>query len=926
MRAPGEAAHLGKPLLASDERARERVMAWFASRGWEAFDFQKRTWDAYAQGRSGLVHAPTGMGKSLAVWMGPVIESIAQTIERERAGAEGGENNAKAAKPRGKRSRDDAERIRVLWVTPMRALASDTAKSLMLPIEEMDLAWSVEKRTGDTTQSQRAKQRDKLPTCLVTTPESLTLLLSYPGARERFATLRCIVVDEWHELLSTKRGTQTELALARLRTWTPGVRTWGLSATLGNLPRALEVLVGARREETPPPLLVPGDTQKQVRVATVLPDSAERFPWAGHLGLKLLEKVIERIEPVGTSLLFTNTRSQAELWFRAITDARPDWLGLIGIHHGSLDRDVREEVEARLRSGALKCVVCTSSLDLGVDFSPVERVMQVGSPKGVARLLQRAGRSGHQPGAVSEVVCVPTNAMELVEFAAARRAIDSGKIESREPLDRPLDVLAQHLVTMGLAGGFDEDAMLAEVRSAWAYRALTDGEWRWVMEFVTTGGPTLRAYPQYARLAAETGSRAFRVATPAIERMHRLGIGTITSDASVRIAYASGRTLGTIEEGFIARLKPKDKFVFGGQMLELVRVRQMTAQVVKAKGGSAVVPRWDGGRTPLSTQLAHAVRAQIDDARAAIEAHAQRDEHAGERTSAGVFASPEMAAARPLLELQARWSRLPEPDELLVEVVETRDGHHVFLFPFEGRLVHEGVGALVAHRLARLSPRTVSVTPNDAGMELLSPTALPDDESTWRALLTTDHLVDDLMSCLNSTELTRRQFRDIARVAGLILPSYPGQAKTARQLQASSELFFEVFSEFDPGNMLLDQARREVLEQQLELGRLRQTLERLSRQRMVFVRPGRLTPFSFALWAEGLRTQQVTSEKWSDRVNRMVALLEREATDERASGRSRERDGTGSEGDQYRVVGRRGGSRKNSGRAGNEGGDGRAAR
>jgi ATP-dependent Lhr-like helicase len=871
----------------------QRIHDWFASRGWTPFPFQLDAWRAYLSGRSGLVHAPTGMGKSLSVWMGPVIEALDETQSIAPP-------KSPTTRPRLRADqRRDAEPIRALWITPMRALATDTVKSLTLPLADLGLNWTIEKRTGDTSASLKLKQREQLPTCLVTTPESLTLLLSYPHARERFATLRCVIVDEWHELLSSKRGTQTELALARLRAWHPALRTWGLSATLGNTREALDVLIGSRepqrlgstqrdaaletasdaRPSPPEAVLVPGETIKEINIATILPDDAARFPWSGHLGLRLLPKVLREIERCGTSLLFTNTRSQAEIWYRALSEARPDWLGRIAIHHGSIDRDVREEVEKRLREGVLLCVVCTSSLDLGVDFSPVEQVIQVGSPKGVARLMQRAGRSGHQPGALSTVVCVPTNAMELLEFAAARDAIRQAEIERREPLNKPLDVLAQHLVTIGLAGGFDEASMLDEVRGAWSYRDLSDDEWRWAMEFVTTGGPTLRAYPQYARLLRDApevpppapGSPRYRVASPAIERNHRLGIGTITSDASVRVAYSSGRTLGTIEEGFISKLNPGDRFVFAGQLVELIRVHQMTAHVAKAKKGGAVIARWDGGRSPLSSQLAGAVRRRIDAARRALDT--------GDPTiAAEVFDCPEMIAARSLLSLQARWSRLPSNSELLLEAVETRDGHHVFLFPFEGRLVHEGLGALVAHRLARRSPRSLSVTSNDAGIEWLSPTALPDDEASWREALSTDNLLEDLMSCLNSTELTRRQFRDIARVAGLIIPSFPGQGgKSTRQVQASSSLFFDVFTEFDPGNMLLDQARREVLEQQLELRRLRATLTRLASHRLVIVRPQRLTPFSFALWAEGIRTQQVTSERWSDRVQRMAAVLEQEA-------------------------------------------------
>lgn len=808
------------------------IESWFTSRGWSPFDYQRETWRAYLAGQSGLVHAPTGVGKTLAVWLGSVIEFLNGTADSARAHA-------------------SPEPIRLLWITPMRALASDTVRSLLEPLRDLGLNWTVEKRTGDTPASRKIKQRERLPTALITTPESLSLLLSYPNSRELFATLRCVVVDEWHELLSTKRGTQTELCLARLRAWNPALRTWGLSATLGNLDRAMHALIPA----DPAPALIQGPDDKRIAIRTILPDSVERFPWAGHLGLRLLEPVLDAINSARSSLLFTNTRSQAELWFRAIVEARPDWLGHVAIHHGSLDRDLRARVEEHLRKGSLRCVVCTSSLDLGVDFSPVDRVIQVGSPKGVARLLQRAGRSGHQPGSVSEVVCVPTNALEIVEFAAARDAAAARAIEPREPLDKPLDVLVQHLVTVALGGGFEENAMFTEVRSAHAYRHLSPEEWAWCLDFVTRGGPSLTLYPQYARVRREQD--AFRVASPIVERLHRLGIGTITSDGAMSVRYVNGKSLGTIEEGFISRLHPGDRFVFAGRPLELVRVREMTAFVARARSLRGAVPRWDGGRSPLSTQLSHAVRSKL--------AHHPRDD------------APEMHAIDPLLRLQADWSRVPGPDELLIETLETHDGFHLFIYPFEGRLVHEGLGALAAHRLARHAPRTLQVSANDYGIEWLSADALPMDESAWRSILSPDRLAEDLLACLNSTELTRRQFRDIARVAGLILPGFPGAAKTARQLHASSELFFDVFTEFDPENRLLEQARREVMEQQLEAGRLAAALERLARQRIVTVRLDELSPLAFPLWAESLRTQQVSSETWAARVRKMAATLEARA-------------------------------------------------
>lgn len=811
-----------------------RVLDWFRAAGREPFPFQLECWEAYLIGRSGLLHAPTGTGKTLAAWLGPVME-----FEREGAAAQ-------------------RQPLRVLWITPMRALATDTTRALQECAAALELPWTVEKRTSDTSAAQRARQRESLPTALVTTPESLSIQLSQPGARQRFAGLRAVIVDEWHELLSTKRGVQAELCLARLRRWTPGLRIWGLSATLSNLDGAMDALLGAgpQREAA---CLISGDMDKAIEVETVLPArGVERFPWAGHLGLSLIDEALAAIDRAKTTLFFTNTRSQAELWYRAILRTRPEWMGQVAIHHGSLERGVRDEVENLVRDGRLRCVVCTSSLDLGVDFSPVDQVIQAGGPKGIARLIQRAGRSGHAPGRTSRVLCIPTHAMELVEFAAARDAVERRELESREPLRLALDVLAQHLITIALSEPFDEMAMLQEVRSTHAFSGLTDDGWHWCLDFVTRGGTSLSAYPRFNRLQHDESGRLAPV-SPAVSRMHRLGIGTITAEVSMTIKFVGGRSLGSIEEDFIARLSPGDRFVFGGRVLELVRVHGLTAQVRASKARTGLVPHWQGTRMPLSSRLAHAIRRRLDAARA------------------GQFDGPEMQAARPLLELQAAWSVIPAPDELLIETTRTREGFHTFLFPFAGRLVHEGLGALLGHRLARSRPLSLITTANDYGLELLSREPLALDEAGWRSMLSSHALMDDLLACVNTGQLARRQFRDIARIAGLVTPGYPGAARPARHLQASSELFFDVLSEFDPANMLIDQARREVLDEQLECSRLRAVLEALGLSRLTRIETPRLTPLAFPLWAESLRAQQISSETWESRVRAAIESLEREA-------------------------------------------------
>ncbi len=826
----------------------ERLANWFSQREWTPFEYQRQALAAYKDGRSGLVHAPTGTGKTLAVWLGPLDEYLREcTPVPSRVPAK----------------REHAEPVRALWITPLRALAADTVQSLTEPIRDLGLPWTIEKRTGDTAASLKAKQRKQLPTVLVTTPESLSLLLSYPDSRDLLSTLRCIIIDEWHELLATKRGVQTELALARLRRWNPSVRTWGLSATLGNLEEARDVLLGMSAAQNNAPIIT-GRLPKQIDITTVLPEDPHRFPWTGHLGTRLLKPVLDAVDNARSTLLFTNTRSQTEIWFRAIALARPDLITEIALHHGSLDREVRERVEDRLREGTLRCVVCTSSLDLGVDFSPVDQVIQVGSPKGIARLLQRAGRSGHQPGVTSRVLCVPAHAFELVEFAAARRTMLTRVVEARQPITKALDVLTQHLVTIGAGGGFTERDLLDEVRTTHAFRGLTSTEFRWALDFVVRGGAALGAYPQYHRLAASSDTEPiYSIASDKLARHHRLAIGTITSDLAMTVRSMSGKVFGVIEESFIARLTTGDRFVFAGRVLELTRVKDMTAYVKIATRRSGIVPRWQGGRTPLSTLLSQSVRELLYEART------------------DTYNEPELACIRPILELQSRWSIIPAPDELLIERTSTRDGRHLFLFPFEGRHVHEGLGLILAHRIARTRPVSISITTNDYAIELRTAVPLDLTEPEWRTALSTNDLLPDLFACLNHSELARRRFRDIARIAGLIHPGYPGGAsKSNRHLQASSELFFQVFDEFDPANLLLDQARREVLEDQMEITRLRTALERIARSRITTIDTAHLTPLAFPVFAESLRTQHVSTESWRDRIERMVAQLENAAEQE----------------------------------------------
>ena len=822
-----------EPAEASAEKL-AGVRAWFDAKGWAPFPFQENAWRAFERGASGLIHAPTGFGKTLSAWMGPVAAAMGDPRALRRP-----------------KKRADAPPIQVLWITPMRALAQDLTAHLAEVATDLVPGWLVEVRTGDSTSTERARQKRQLPTALVTTPESASLMLSQPDAAERFSSLRAIVVDEWHELLGSKRGTQTELLLARLRGLAPDAVTWGLSATLGNLDHALTALLGpGHRGE-----LISGPAPEKLSFSTLAPPSVGHFPWAGHLGLHLLDEVAEALDGARSSIIFVNTRSQAERWFQALSYARYERRDEIGVHHGSLDREARTAVERGIADGSLWATVATSSLDLGVDFAPVDQVLQVGSPKGIGRLLQRAGRSGHGPGRQSRLIGVPTHALELVEFEAARRAMEAGRLEPRVALDRPLDVLAQHIVTVALGGGFVESELLDEVRSTAAFASLTDEEWSWTMDFCQFGGPALRIYERYARIRLQAGRWVGGSKRVALD--HRSSIGTITSFAAIPVYLRNGTHLGSLEEMFLGRLERGEAFTFAGRSVELVRMESGKAVVRPAKAKSGPVARWMGGRMPLSTALAASIQETL---------HSVSD--------AGAQLPPSLEPAAELIALQRRSSRVPKSGELLIERVKTRDGDHAFLFPVAGRLVHDGLAALLSYRITKGHKATIGSTCNDWGFSLATRAQLPVEDSEWAALLSRENLIEDILACLDSSGLARRHFREIARVSGLVSSGPPHQRKNQRQLQASAGLVFDVLTEHDQGNLLLVQAKREVLERSMEYERLLRTMEDLQGREVVVTRPKSLTPFAFPLWADRIR-ERVSSESWKDRVLAMVQTLEK---------------------------------------------------
>ncbi|WP_246043125.1 ligase-associated DNA damage response DEXH box helicase [Fodinibius saliphilus] len=813
----------------------ELIEEWFEQQQWQPFEYQREVWDAYLSGKNGLLNAPTGTGKTYALWMPVLINWINRHPKTYKELTDNG--------------------LQLLWITPLRALARDLEQALQKVVDDLDIPWQIARRTGDVSSYKKKKMKEQMPEVLITTPESLHILMAQKGYRDYFSDLNAVIVDEWHELIGTKRGTQTELGLSRLKHLQPNINIWGISATIGNLQEAKQVLLGNNYKSNEA-VTIKANIEKSLSIQSVLPDDVEKFPWSGHLGTKLLPKVLPIIEESRSTLIFTNTRSQSEVWFQQLLDAKPELAGTIALHHGSLSKKIRRWVEQTLHEGKLKAVVCTSSLDLGVDFTPVETVIQVGSPKGVARFMQRAGRSGHQPGSTSRIYFVPTNALELIEAAALKTAATQEvAVENRIPVLKPYDVLIQYVITLAVSNGFKPDQLYEEVRSTFAYQTLSRKEWNWIMNFITTGGQSLQAYDEYSKVIEEGG--LYKVTDHKIKRRHRMSIGTIASDTMMSVKYLNGGHLGSIEEWFIASLKKGDKFWFAGRSLELVRTKQMTAYVRRSNTSKAKVPSWMGGRMSLSSNMSALLRHKLHEAI--------------EETSNDI----ELKTIQPILNVQENWSTLPDQDELLIEQTTSNEGHHLFFYPFEGRYVHEGMSALIAYRISQLKPITFSIAMNDYGFELLSDKEIPLKKALANDLFSDNNLVEDIFSSLNDTELAKRRFRGICHIAGLIFKGFPGQRKASRHLQSSSSLFFDVFDQYEPDNLLLQQAYDEVLSYQLDEVRLRKVLKRIQSQQITLKETERFTPFAFPIMVDRLR-ERLSSESLTNRVQRMQLKLEKQ--------------------------------------------------
>ena len=812
------------------------AQSWFTEQGWKPFKFQKDTWKAYLQKKNGLLNAPTGSGKTYALWVPIVLNYI---------------KNNPDYKIRSKKG------LKAIWITPLRALSVEIEQAAERFARGLGTNLTVGIRTGDTSQKERAAQKKSMPDLLITTPESLQLLLSSKNYDKTFENLEAIVVDEWHELLGSKRGVQVELALSRLKTVSKNLRIWGISATIGNLQQAREVLLGPKSEALQNSELIRANLKKKIKVKSIIPEIMENFPWRGHMGLHLLDEVVPIIKSSKTTLLFTNTRSQCELWFQKIISKYPEFAGELAMHHGSINKETRLWVEQAIRNESLKAVVCTSSLDLGVDFAPVETIIQIGGPKGVARFLQRAGRSGHQPGKESVIYFLPTHAIELIEASALQKAVEKKAVEDRIPYLLSFDVLVQYLTTLAVSNGFFPKDIYPEIKSTFCFQAMTEDDWRWLLNFITKGSQSLQAYDEYKKVEIEEDGR-FKVNHRGVAMRHRLQIGTIVSDAMLSVKYMKGGYIGTIEEWFISKLTPGDIFTFAGRNLELVRIKNMQVLVKKSKKKTAKVPSWMGGRMTFSAQMSELLREEMYLA-------SEYDATSGK--------SEELSALTGIFDRQKKESVIPKSDEFLIETFKTREGYHAIFYPFEGRFVHEALGSLLAYRVSLLSPISFSIAFNDYGFELLSDQEIDMQQVLDNNLFSAEFLMDDLYKSLNATEMARRKFRDIAVIAGLVFTGYPNKLVKSKHLQSSSQLLFSVFRDYEEDNLLYLQSFRETFEHQLEEGRLRQALERINNQKMIWRNCEKPTPFSFPIITDRLR-EKLSSEKLEDRIRKMMKSLD----------------------------------------------------
>ncbi len=796
------------------------VLDWFARKGWQVHAHQREMVTAIENGRSALLVAPTGTGKTLAGFLPGLIRHI------------------RAPERRG---------LKTLYISPLKALAVDIARNLETPIREMKLDLRAETRTGDTPPAKRQRQRQNPPEILMTTPESLELMLTWPEAAEIFGGLDCIILDELHALAGNKRGDLLALSLARLRRLAPAAKTIGLSATVANpdrltgwldpVPEKVEVIRAART------------TEPEIRVL----EKEGHLPWAGHSAAYAVEDIFRLIAGNRTTLVFVNTRAQAEILFQSLWRINEETLP-IGLHHGSLAAEQRRKVEAHMANGQLRAVVATSSLDLGIDWADIDLVIQVGAPKGTARLLQRIGRSGHRFDQISRAVLVPANRFEVFECLAAIADIRSGELDDPEDIPGGLDVLAQHVVGMAMSDPFSAGDLYTEVREAWPYRELTRQEFDDVLDFVTTGGYALKAYERYHKLALGRDG-FYRIAHRQVALQWRLNVGTIVESQTLTLKLRGGGKLGKIEEYFIQSLVPGDTFIFAGQILEFTGMKgTMTAEAVRATATEPKVPAYAGGRLPLTTNLAERIRVMIAD-------------------KSGWDAYPE--TVRQWLSIQDWKSDLPGKDHLLVESFPRGGKQFLVIYGFEGRNAHQTLGMLLTRRMERAGLRPVGFVASDYALAVWSLEKV--DHGQVNSLLSPDLLGDDLEEWMQESTMMKRSFRTVATIAGLLEKRQPGAEKTGRQMTMNSDLIYDVLIRHQPDHLLIRATREDAARGLTDIRRLSDLLARFEGH-IAFQQLERVSPMAMPMMLEVGR-ESVTASAVEDSLAELEAELIAEALD-----------------------------------------------
>lgn len=796
------------------------IQQWMADKGNSPFKFQVDTWQKFENGYSGMVIAPTGFGKTFSVFLA-LLTHFLNHPEKYGKG------------------------LKMIWITPLRSLSKDIAKAMQEAIDEIGLDWAVGVRNGDTDPKVRQQQVKNMPEILVVTPESLHLLLGQKNHERFFKELKTIVVDEWHELLGSKRGVMVELGISQLTKYAPKMKIWGITATIGNLDEAMDVLIPYDIKKTK----ITAKEQKKIDILPVFPDEVEILPWAGHLGAKLADKIVPIILESKSTIVFTNTRSQSEMWYQLLLEAYPDFAGQIAIHHSSIDAHLRIWIEENLSSGKLKAVVSTSSLDLGIDFKPVDTVIQIGSAKGVARFLQRAGRSGHSPFETSKIYCVPTHSLELIEVAALKEAVKQKVIEPRDPQVLCFDVLVQFLMTLAVGDGFYPQELHERIKKVYAFQEMTDEEWKSILDFLTIGGSVLKSYEEFHKIVIQKDG-LYKVTSRKIAMLHRMNMGVIVSDAMLKVKFISGGYIGMVEEYFISKLKKDEKFILAGRVLEVAMIKDMTVFVRAAKG-KAFAPSYLGGRLPLSSNLGQFLREKLSGA---------LNPKASEK---------ELKFLHPLLMNQEERSHIPKEDEFLVELIKNREGYHLFMYPFEGRLVHEVMSALIAYRISKLAPISFSMAMNDYGFELFSDKEIPLNDENLHKILSRENLMTDVISSINSAEMARRKFRDIAVISGMVIQNYAGKQRSNKSLQSSAGLIFKVLEDYDPNHFLVRQAYTEVFNAQLQEQRLVEAFKRIEKSKIILKFANTFTPLSFPIKVDSLR-QTLSSEGLDARIQKLI--------------------------------------------------------